>query len=138
MSFEVYLQCYEFGEPAGLRRDAVRALFPVVESGSEADYWLVKYDDANTCRISVNAAHVDRDSLTALCVLRPCGAPRLWEALLATMHLGHVVLYFPGCRCPLVADEAATAHLPADMIESLGVPALVRTGRDISEAIRQS
>jgi hypothetical protein len=41
MSFEIYLQCFEQGKPAGVPLSSVRALFPVVEGESEPDYWKV-------------------------------------------------------------------------------------------------
>lgn len=114
----------------------MRSLFPVVETESEADYWFVKYDDLNTCHIGVRAVPSDPDLLASLCVFRPCSDPRLWEALVATMRLGNVVLYFPGCRCPLVAAEATVAHLPADLTESLGRPQVVSTAEQVAEAVR--
>lgn len=138
MSFELFLQCFDSGEPAGLQRATVRGLFPVVEFESEVDYWLVRYDDSNTCNIGVQATPTDPDSLASLCVFRPCDHPRLWEALFAAMRLGHVVLYFPGCRHPLTADETTITHLPPDMTESLGLPQVIQAGGEIVEAIRQS
>jgi hypothetical protein len=51
MSFNLYLQCFDSGEPAGIRRAAVQGLFPVVEDKSEAEYWLVRYDDSHICHI---------------------------------------------------------------------------------------
>ena len=53
MSFEVYLQSYEAGEPAGLRRAVVRSLFPVMADESEADDWLVRYGAQDSCHVSV-------------------------------------------------------------------------------------
>ncbi|MBX6316623.1 MAG: hypothetical protein IRY99_27470 [Isosphaeraceae bacterium] len=53
MSFEVYLQCFEAGEPAGVPRATIRALFPVINADSEPDYWRVRYDDLNSCDIAV-------------------------------------------------------------------------------------
>jgi len=38
MGFELYLQCFASGRPAGIPRAAVCALFPVVEEESEPDY----------------------------------------------------------------------------------------------------
>jgi hypothetical protein len=124
MSFEVFLQCFDSCEPAGIPRAAVRWMFPVVDDESEADYWLIRYNDLNSCHIGVRAIPSDADLLHSLCVVRPCVHSRLWEALLATMRLGHVVLYFPGGQRPLVADEDTAAHLPPDLTESFGLPQL--------------
>ena len=35
LSFEVYVQCFDRGEPAGIPRASIRPLFPVVEAESE-------------------------------------------------------------------------------------------------------
>lgn len=135
MSFEVYLQSYEAGVPVGLRRATVRSLLPVVDDESEADYWLVRYGAQDACHIGVQAVPTDPDLLTSLCVFRPCRDIRLWEALMATMRLGHVLLYFAGCRCPMVAAEAAVAHLPAGLTESLGWPLVVRNAHQVIEEV---
>ena len=54
MSFEIYLQCFGETEKLGLPRDAIRALFPVDEAGSERDYWKLRYDSREGCDIGVN------------------------------------------------------------------------------------
>lgn len=135
LSFEVYLQCFDSGGPAGVPREAVRRLFPVVAAQSEPDYWHVRYDDLNSCSISIGALGTDPGVLESICVHRPCSDIRLWDALLEVMRLGHVALYFPGNSPPLVASEEAGAHLPRDMVEALGPPRTVRSGREINEIV---
>jgi hypothetical protein len=138
LSFEVFVQCFENGEPAGVPRSAIRPLFPVVEADSEPDYWSIRYDDSNACHVRVTPLASDRELVESLCVFRPCGDLRLWNALLAIMRLGPGVLYFPGDAPPLVTSEAAGDHLPADMVEALGRPRVVRSPEEIVEAIRSS
>jgi hypothetical protein len=134
MSFNVHLQCFQDGEPAGLPRAGVRALFPV-GADSEPDYWRVRYDDMNSCDILIVPDPVDGAILRSLCVHRPCGDRRLWDALFAVMQLGPVALYFLGSAPPLVVDDAAIAHLPAELLEALGPPRRVRSGEEIRQAI---
>jgi hypothetical protein len=110
----------------------------VVEAESEPDYWSVHYDDINTCRIAVTPLPSDPSLVESLCVHRPCGDPGLWDALLAVLRLGPVVLYFPGDAPPLVASEAIEEHLPADMVQAMGRPRVVQSGREIVEAIRDA
>jgi hypothetical protein len=138
VSFEVYVQCFQRGQPGGVPRAAVRPLFPVVEAESGPDYWSVRYDDRNSCRVGITPLESDPALVEALCVYRPCGDPRLWESLLAVMRLGPVALYFPGDSPPLVAGEASGEHLPADMVAALGSPRVVRSGQEIVEIIRRS
>ena len=133
MSFELFVQYFDRGEPAGVPRYAVRPLFPVVEAESEPDYWFVRYDDLNSCHIGVTPLGSDPTLVESLCVLRPCGDPRLWDTLLVILRLGPAVLYFPGDGPPLVASE----QLPAGLVESLGQPRVVRFGQEIAIAIEQ-
>jgi hypothetical protein len=135
VSFEVYLQCFERGEPAGIDRDFVRSLFPVIEDDSEPDYWSVRYDSVKAFHVSVGSMETNPSKVTSLGVMRPITDMRLWDALLQILRSGNVVLYWPGCSSPLVASEPTTAHLPSDMVETLGKPIVVKTSREIREAI---
>jgi hypothetical protein len=135
MSFEIYLQCFNAGEPAGVPVSSVRALFPVVDPESEPDYWFVRYDNLNSCNISITPLASDGDMVKSVCVHRPCGDPRLWEALLNVMRLGPIVLYFPGDSPPLIAEESVAAQLPRDLREALGKPLCIGSGQEILQAI---
>jgi len=138
VSFEVFLQCFEGGAPAGVPRDAVRRLFPVVEAESEPNYWSVRYNDLNSCHLGVTALPGDDTVVEALGVFRPCSDPRLWEALMEVLRLGLVVLYFPGDAPPLVASESVGAQLPASTVRSLGRPRVVQSGREIVEVVERA
>jgi hypothetical protein len=138
MSFEVFVQCFDRGEPAGLPWASIRRLFPVVDAESEPDNWSVRYDALNRCSICVSPLESDTALVESLCVFRPCGDLRLWEALLAVMRLGAVVLYFPGNAPPLIASGDVAQHLPDDMIESLGQPKVVQSGQEIVEVIERA
>lgn len=135
MSFEVYLQCFGEHARAGISRAAVRSLFPIVEKESERDYWRVRYDDQNSCHIGVTAATTDSATLQSFYVERPCGDVRLWEALLAAMKMGSVVMFWPGGP-PVVADGAAGTDLPADMIAALGSPRTIRSAEELLALLR--
>lgn len=136
MSFDVYLQCFA-GEPPGIPKAAVRALFPIVEDGSEPDYWSVRYDRANSCKIHVDPAKSNPELITSLAVNRPCGDVRFWESVLAILRMGRVILYWPGGG-PLVGSESAADELPREIAESLGQPLCVGSAQEIMDAIRAS
>ena len=85
-----------------------------MEAESEVDLWVVRYDDLNSCEISVGPLSTDPSLVTAIVVRRPCGDLRLWEALLEVMKLGHTVLYFPGDSPPLVTNLEVGDHLPTE------------------------
>jgi hypothetical protein len=95
MSFDVFLECVGEAAVTGISRPAVRALFPVVEVGSEFDYWRVQYDETNYCHIGVNALPSDKGRLKSFFVERPCGDLRLWQALASVLRMG-TVIFWPG------------------------------------------
>jgi hypothetical protein len=136
MSFDVFLQCFG-GDPTGVSRFAVRALFPIVEEGSEENGWSVCYDRANSCRIRVIPARSNRELITSLSVNRPCGDVRFWESVLAILRMGPMMLYWPGGG-PLVGSEARVAEFPEEIAESLGQPLCVGSAQEIMDAIRES
>lgn len=135
MSLEVYLQSFHRGESAGIPRQQVRDAFGSHLAETESDYWQLRYDDANSCDLELTAHDADASLLLGLTVHRPCADKRLWEALAAILGLGDVVLYFPGGRAPLVANDTVIQHLPPEMIESLGQPIIVTSGREIQHVI---
>lgn len=136
MGFEVYLQCFG-GEPPGISRASVRALFPIVEESSEPDYWSVHYDSANSSNIRVDASKSNNDLITSLCVYRPCGDVRFWESVLAILRMGPVMLYWPGGG-PLVGSELVADEFPLEIAESLRRARCVHSALEIMDAIRES
>lgn len=136
MSFDVFLQCVA-GDPLGVPRAAVRALFPIMEEGSEPDCWHVRYGPADWCEIQVTEAKSNHELITSLSVNRPCGDIRFWESVLAILKMGPVILYWMGGG-PLVGSQATADKFPEETAESLGQPSCVRSAQEILDAIHQS
>jgi hypothetical protein len=136
MSFEVFLQCFQDGRPAGIPLPPLRALFPIVDEQSEKDYWFVRYDDESSCDIYLQFLDSDLALVHSLTVHRPCANGGLWKALLEILRLGPVTLYFPGDAPPLVATEHAGRQIPNEMIDVLGRPNVVSSPEEIIETIR--
>ncbi len=78
----------------------------------EPNFWQLDYDDLNSCNIYLTAHNSDSGLIDGFTVNRPCYDQRLWDALASILTLGDVVLYFPGCRAPLVAQAIVAQHLP--------------------------
>ena len=136
MSFDVYLQFYEEGQPAGVPHRAVRETLGVPAEMAESGSWRVDYDEWNGCDLSIHALAPDDALVHAITVSRPCGDLRLWEALFRVMGLGNGVFYFPGSGPPIVVKPAAERHLPADMMQALGRPVCVHNAQDIVEHVQ--
>jgi hypothetical protein len=138
MSFEVYLQSFNYGDFAGLPRQSVRAAFGAYLTETDLNYWRVHYDEENWCTVGLSADAAHPEFVHGLAVHRPCADRRLWDALAAILGLGNNVLYFPDCRAPLVARTSAIDHLPSDLIEALGRPVVVLTGEQIQHEVETS
>ena len=137
MSFEVFLQCFGETERTGISRAAVRSLFPVSEEESEPDRWRARYDDLNYCDVSVSPIPSNQEFLSALCIWRPCGDPKLWEALLRLLRMGSAFMYWAGSP-PVVADDAVCVTLPEEIAESLGQPRVVTSVEDVRRLLRET
>ena len=139
MSFEVFIQCFTRGERDGVAvADIQHAFGPQLQVG-EQDWWKVVYDEQNYCDILMHFLPPDRRLVHFMSVQRPCGDLRLWESLFATLRLGHVVLYFPANKPPLlVSAESVSEHLPKDMVESMGAVTCVGSAQDILDAIQKA
>jgi len=137
MGFEVYVECFDENEQMGIRRAAVRALFPIVDVESSIDFWRVCYDAKNSCDIGVTAIATDRDRLKSLYVDRPCGDLRFWEGLLAVLRMGSVVMFWPGGPL-IVADEGVGALVPKELSGGTGEPRCVNSVEELIKLIRES
>ena len=137
MGFEVYLDCFENGTPSAIRRSFIRTLFPIVDEESKPDFWSVKYDAQNTCKIGVRPEGASTELVSGIYVERPCGHLLLWEGLFHLMQSGNIVLYFPDCTRPLIANAAAANHLPCGMVQALGPPRCLDSSEQLRQAVEQ-
>jgi hypothetical protein len=137
VGFEVYVQCVGETEKTGISRTAVCALFPIVAEESQGDYWRVRYDDKNACHIGVIAVPSDEKMLKSIVVERPCGEPKLWDALISVMKMGSVVMFWPGGP-PIVCDGAAAPSLPQEMTNVMGAAKPVNSAEDILRLLRET
>ena len=135
MSLELYFLPYDQGQPASFPRAELRTVFPLVEAESEPDYWCIRYDANHECAIGVTPVVGRPELVASFCVYRPCAEPRFWNDLLTVLRLGPVAMVFPGAAPPIVGSAATIAHLPADVIASMGPPMVADTGAAIASAV---
>src|SRR5690349_15689250 len=98
MSFEVFAQCFTWGERDGIAVDDLKHAFGSPLTTGDENWWKVFYDERNYCDILVDFLGPDKSRVHLLSVQRPCSDRRLWESLLATLRLGNMVLYFPAAK----------------------------------------
>ena len=138
MSFEVYVQCFENGEPAGIPRDFLRRVFSGFLTEPEENYWCVQYGPHDSCNLALSPLGNARDEVYQITVERPCKDARLWEALILLLGHKNTVIYFPGCEGPLLLKLTVAEHMPPAMLKDLGEPRLVSKGSDIIRYIENA
>jgi hypothetical protein len=136
MSFEVFVQCFQNGEFAGIPRQCVRDAFGTHLTETAWDFWQLHYDETNSCDLHLTTPASDPSMVQGFTVHRPCADLQLWNALASVLALGDVVLYSPGGRAPLVARAGVAKQLPLRMVQALGEPVVVASGRDIQREVR--
>jgi hypothetical protein len=116
-------------------RQRLRDVFGFYHTETELDCWHLRYNKANSRDIYLMAHDTDASMVHGFTVHRLCADHRLWDALASILALGDVVLYFTGVRAPFVARSTVTQHLSPEMVDSLGQPKVVITGREIQNEI---
>lgn len=138
MSFELFLSCYRDGKPAGIEEGRLRETFgdALIREDPEFSCWHLEYGSKiDCCDVFVTRLESDTARVKALLISRPVTEERLWESLFRIMQFGNVMLFFPGGRSPLFADEGAVRHFPREMLDALGKPVIIESGADIVAAI---
>ena len=138
MGFELFIQCFQHGEPANIPRQSLRTAFGAHLTETATNRWQLHYDKANWCDIYLTVKGPDPNTVQGFCVDRPCADERLWDALASILTLGNVVLYFPGGQAPIVGSSGVKEHLPPDMVRALGDPVILTSGKEIQTCVRET
>ena len=135
MSFDLYIQSFENGTPAGIPKVFVRHVFGSHLTEVEPDYWTLVFSQNDSCSV-FPIVHEDLpDLVLGLSISNPCDDPILWHCLYRLMTFGNTVLYFPGGPGPLALDARVASHMPQDMQVSLVKPVIVSGGLDIQQIV---
>ena len=135
MSFEVWVQWFDGERQATLPLATIEALFATSVSRRDGPWWQLRHGELECCELHVKVSPADQ--VSCVTISRPCGASALWDCVFALLRAGNGVCYWPGSP-PVVADEAAARHLPADMREALGAPVFVENGATIARTPESS
>lgn len=135
MSFEIFLQRFSGGSPAGFSAAAIRDAFGEALSKVEEDFWQVSYDDDQSSDLFVATLGSDPDCFHTVSVYRPCSHPGLYESLWTLLGQSGAVLHFPGASAPLARDPAIASHLPPALLAALGTPVQPGDSAQILRAI---
>jgi hypothetical protein len=128
----IFLYSFNGQRASGIPRDAVRKAFGPSLKEHATDFWSIHYDARNSCTIFLepfDAAHIHQ-----LTIRSPCRDLRFWNSIKAVLGLGNVILHSPDGTRPLLLAKATSRHIPGRMLQALGKPLVVRTGKDIRAA----
>lgn len=135
MSFDLYIQSFKNGEPAGISRSAVRNAFRDALSEPEHDYWQLTYGSNESCSLMLSPLAHLTEHIHNITIARPCSNHLFWQGIAELLAVGNTVLYFPGGPGPLLLNPAVASHLPEGMLAALGHPIVVSNGADIAHQI---
>lgn len=122
MSFDIFLNCFDNGQPSTFSRKIVEDAFASFVTTREPDRWVLSDSLADVW--------IDDDpEIGGLGVSRPPGDENhpFWRGLLEVMRQTPTVLFWPASGKPaaLVAQASVITHMPPDMIEALGTPPVI-------------
>jgi hypothetical protein len=121
MSYEYYLQAHLNQDFQEISTERILAIFKEHITAQDEGYIDLKFDDINRCTIYLDMQNA---TISSFMVSRPCGSKQLGVYLYEVMLLGNFVFYEPDGKHPIIVNPATAAHLPPDMIETLGEPAV--------------
>jgi hypothetical protein len=130
MSFDTYLTCVDHGKVCRFPRSIVEEAFaPFIESKSEGSWKLVD----SLADVWIGAG----PEVTGFGVSRPPGDKQhpFWRALLEIMQKTQTVFFWIDGGA-VVAHLDVIPHMPPDMLESLGTPALATEPGDFWDYIQ--
>ena len=137
MSFDLFVGCFQNGEPASFRSQLVVDAFASYITSRDDRCLTVTYgqepEDSSYVYVESEAPLIESFSVN-----RPKADIRLYDTLVSILRSGNLALYMPGECPPLVASTEVIQHLPASMVEALGSPRVVAAGAELLECIANS
>jgi hypothetical protein len=135
MSFELFLQAFSGGAPAGIPAAAIRAAFGAALSEREEDFWQLEFGPGQSSDLFLAPLPGTGSDIHTVSVYRPCNDARLYAGLWALLALPGTCLHFPGGPAPLVRGITAATDLPRQLLEALGPPAVLASPDALAQAI---
>jgi hypothetical protein len=128
MSFDIWFSCFQHGNVAKFPLAVAEGALGHLIVRREPECWFLKS----------GAVYIDDEEvIDGFAVNRPPGDDAFWEGVLSILRQTPTVLYWPEGGA-VVADDSAIAHMPADMIEIVGMPTVVSTVAEILHCIETS
>jgi hypothetical protein len=134
MSFAVWVQWFENGQPVGIPEAAVERAFGAAVTKRDGSKWLLRHGKRDLCELHLRSGGAQE--VLGLTLSHPCDAPAVWDAIHQVVSERRGVCYWPGGG--VIARAEAKEHLPIEMRASLGALSVVANGANIAEAVAHS
>jgi hypothetical protein len=137
VSFDVYVQYFAAGQPAGIDEARVRGAFAEARiEDVDDDYWILHFDDDDaTTDLFLGPHPLDPARVHGVSLHRPARAQALWDGIWRLLDAPGAVFHFPGVHAPLVRDPGAAAALPPDLRAALGAPVQAQSAQALLDAL---
>ena len=121
MSYEYFLQAHLNQDFQEILTESILTIFKDYITARDQRYIDLEFEEGNSCTIYIDTTS---PTTTGFMISRPCYSRRLAECLYQVMLLGNFVFYEPDGKAPIIIHPATEEHLPTDMVEALGKPAI--------------
>ncbi len=129
MSFDVWLTCFQNGEPATFPRALLERAFAAIADRNDPERWIL--EGGSTLSLD------EGTEISGFAVNRPPEYDEFWEAIMEVLRQTPSVFYWPGGGC-VVADPAVAKHMPDSFIDGLGTPTVTTDPLAILDLIQNS
>ena len=134
MSFDLFVGCFRNGRKGTFPRSLVDDYLGPYVTAKHPGCLTLTFDARSESYLYVEEA----PEIDGFCINRPCTSSKLYDALLSLLRSDNLVLYMPGNCPPLIANPSVTAHLPKDMVDSLGAPVVLSSSDEIPKRIQEA
>ncbi|HEX6429004.1 MAG TPA: hypothetical protein VF008_15010 [Niastella sp.] len=121
MSYEYFLQAHLDQKSQEISTEKILLIFKDHIKEKDESYIDLQFEEGNACTIFIDTKE---PTVSHLMVSRPCDSMQLSECLYQVMLLGNFVFFEPDGKHLIILNPDTEKHLPADMIETLGKPAI--------------
>jgi len=122
MSFQVYLQIFHGGMPAGISLPSIRAAFPGLLLELEEDYWQLNYAPEESSDLFLQFLPGNEEQVHTISFDRLAKDMRLWNGIFRLLENDGAIFHFPGMEAPLARAEVSS---------DLGKPVIVLGAMEI-------
>jgi hypothetical protein len=134
VSFDLFFGCFHAGQKATFPRSLLEHQFALYISRREPTCLTVDFGEGGTSYIYRD----DLDQIESFSVNRPAAAAALYQAIFDLLRAEPLVLFMPGECPPLIGSTETAPQLPADMLETLGDPVVLKSANEILDWIRRT